>query len=156
MTSLFSSRKLKLMCFSILFLTWLNITVAKEDLTQQRAILVNLKLGGEGDKLRFYPDKLQFETGKLYRLRISNPSKQKHYFTARKLARSVFTRKVQIETSNNIVVAEVKGLVEEIEVYPGGVAEWWFVPIKTIKMVGFHCSIKGHKLGGMIGKISIN
>ncbi|MEE9302225.1 MAG: hypothetical protein V3U84_00420 [Thiotrichaceae bacterium] len=72
------------------------LAFAEGDMTAQDPIEVTVSLGNENNKLRFYPSALEFETGKLYKLVIKNPSKQKHYFSAEGLSRSVFTRKVQI------------------------------------------------------------
>lgn len=128
---------------------------AAGDLTDQTPVEVTVHLGNEKDSLRFYPNALQFETGKLYKLIIKNPSKQKHYFTSEGLARSVFTRKVQIVSAENKTLVEVKGSISEIEVYPGQTAEWWFVPVKTLQESQLRCSIKGHTEAGMTGTISI-
>jgi len=127
---------------------------AKGDLTAQQPITKTVQLGNIEGSLRFYPADLEFETGKLYKLVIKNPSKQKHYFSAETLARSVFTRKVQVMRKNT-VIAEVKGVVNEIEVYPGGEVQWWFVPVKTSRASRLHCSIKGHSEAGMTGRITI-
>ena len=128
---------------------------AAGDLTDQNPIEVTVHLGNAKDNLRFYPHALQFETGKLYKLIIKNPSKQKHYFTSEGLAHSVFTRKVQIVSPENKTLVEVKGTVSEIEVYPGQTAEWWFVPVKTLQESLLRCSIKGHTEAGMTGSITI-
>lgn len=128
---------------------------AAGDLTAQQPITMTVSLGSKSNALRFYPTSLIFETGKLYKLVITNPSQQKHYFSSEKLSRSVFTRKVQIMGENNSTLTEVKGTISEIEVYPGGTAEWWFVPVKTMQAGQLHCSIKGHTEAGMIGEITI-
>ena len=128
---------------------------AAGDMTDQPPVEINISLGNAENKLRFYPSTLEFETGKLYKLVIKNPSSQKHYFTAEGLARSVFTRKVQIVGNTNVTSAEVKGHINEIEVYPGGTAEWWFVPVKTLNASTLHCSITGHTEAGMTGSITI-
>ena len=133
-----------------------NSLYAAGDMTAQQPVNVQVELGNKQNQLRFYPPSLQFETGKLYKLIISNPSTQKHYFTAEGLAAAVFTRKVEILGSNGVTIAEVKGSVREIEVYPGGITEWWFVPVKTLKASPLHCSIKGHTEAGMTGSITIN
>lgn len=132
-----------------------GILAAAGDMTSQQAITKTIKLGNTQNQLRFYPPTLQFETGILYKLVIKNPSRQKHYFTAEGLSRSVFTRKVQVISANGKTIAEVKGSINEIEVYPSGTAEWWFVPVKTLKTSRLHCSIKGHTEAGMIGNITI-
>ncbi len=141
---------------SLLLFQLLPILVfAEGDMTDQDPIEVTVNLGNENNKLRFFPSTLEFETGKLYRLVIKNPSKQKHYFSAEGLSRSVFTRKVQIVNASNDTLVEMKGMVSEIEVYPNGIAEWWFVPVKTLKGSPLHCSIKGHTEEGMTGTITI-
>lgn len=125
------------------------------DMTTQEPVEVSIELGDKENKLRMYPEELNFETGKLYKLVISNPSTQKHYFTAEELARAVFTRKVQIIDSERKTLAEVKGIVNEIEVYPGGITEWWFVALKTLELSPFHCTIKGHSQAGMVGLLNV-
>lgn len=128
---------------------------AAGDMTAQNPIEVELRLGDTGNALRFYPDNLQFETGRLYKLVLFNPSRQKHYFSANAFSRAVFTRKVQVLGQSGKTLAEVKGVIDEIEVYPAAKTEWWFVPVKTITTSRFHCSIKGHEQAGMHGSITI-
>lgn len=135
-------------------LTFSSTLFAAGDLTTQTPIIVDIYLSNKDDKLAFYPPNLNFETGKLYRLNINNHSTKKHYFSAEGLSRAVFTRKVEVSNGHNSV-AEVKGIINEIEVYPGGIAQWWFVPIKTLHASRLHCSIKGHAEAGMIGTITI-
>jgi uncharacterized cupredoxin-like copper-binding protein len=71
------------------------------------------------------------------------------------LAGAVFTRKAQVNGKDGKPIAEVKGAVREIEVYPGGTAEWWFVPVKAGVFEDLRCTIPGHTEGGMTGKIVI-
>ena len=132
-----------------------GLLYAAGDMTAQSPVTITIQLGSKDNQLRFYPSTLRFETGKLYKLVIKNPSRLKHYFTAEAFSRSVFTRKVQVMNKTNKTIAEVKGRIHEIEVYPGGTAEWWFVPIKTLQSSRLHCSIKGHTEAGMTGRISI-
>ncbi len=128
---------------------------AAGDLTHQKPLTVTVRLGDAKNHLRYYPSTLTFETGKLYRLIISNPSPTKHYFSSGRMAAAVFTRKVQIAHPNGDVMAEVKGSVREIEVYPGYSAEWWFVPVKAGTVEDLRCTIPGHGEAGMIGRIVI-
>lgn len=129
---------------------------ADGDLTQQKPITITVQLGDSKNRLRFFPRQLNLQTSKLYRLVLHNPSSIKHYFTSPQLAARVFTRKVQINHPNKTAMVEVKGIVREIEVYPGYSAEWWFVPIRSGKITDLHCSIKGHRAGGMTGVITIH
>jgi uncharacterized cupredoxin-like copper-binding protein len=128
---------------------------AAGDLTTQEPVEIKVQLGNEKDALRFFPETINLETGKLYRLIISNPSPQKHYFSSEAMAQAVFTRKVQVNGADDKPIAEVKGQIREVEVYPGGITEWWFVAIKTGHFGDLKCTIPGHSQGGMVGNISI-
>jgi uncharacterized cupredoxin-like copper-binding protein len=128
---------------------------AAGDLTTQEPVEIKVQLGNEKDALRFFPETINLETGKLYRLIISNPSPQKHYFSSEAMAQAVFTRKVQVNGADGKPIAEVKGQIREVEVYPGGITEWWFVAIKTGHFGDLKCTIPGHSQGGMVGNISI-
>ena len=53
-----------------------------------------------------------------------------------------------------------KGAIREIEVHPGEMAEWWFVPVAAGRVTDVHCGIVGtdgvsHRDHGMIGEIVI-
>jgi uncharacterized cupredoxin-like copper-binding protein len=132
-----------------------GVAVAAGDLTQQTPIVIKVQLGDEKNKLRFVPDSIELETGKLYRLILSNPSVEKHYFSSEGLAQAVFTRKVQVNGAGGKPSVEVKGAIREIEVYPNAVSEWWFVPIKTGTFGDLKCTIPGQAEAGMIGRILI-
>jgi len=141
-----------------------NFTVlAGGDLSKQDPIVVNVSLGEDGvKKHKFHPDKLTFETGKLYKLVLYNPSDSKHYFTSLAFAAKVWTRKVQVMDDvgpGAKQIGEIKGAIREIEVYPGGTTEWWFVPVAT-GTAEYTCNIKykdekTHEEEGMKGKINI-
>ena len=154
--------KIAFLNFFILFLV-LNFSesFSKGDLTRQKAIEVEVNLKGENGKVHFFePSTLKFETGKLYKLKIQNLSDSKHYFTSEKFSNSIFTRKIQIN-KNNSKVAEVKGIIKEVEVFPHNIVEWWFVPLKTGEFDDLFCKIKDkitqktHNEMGMTGKIII-
>jgi uncharacterized cupredoxin-like copper-binding protein len=121
------------------------------DLSRQDPIEMVVELGTDGffgSELVFTPNKLSFETGKLYKLILKNPSKDKHYFSALRFAAAVWTRKVETESS------EIKGAVREIELKPGGAAEWFFVPVQA-GTFGLECTIPGHAKAGMVGQITV-
>lgn len=132
---------------------------AAGDMTKQQPIEVRVSLGTAEGMHKFEPSELRFETGKLYKLVLANPSKVKHYFTSPGLAARVYTRKVQVVDAKG-TIAEIKGSIREIEVYPGGTAEWWFVPVATGTLDDLHCHIKDkdgqrHAAKGMVGTITI-
>lgn len=79
----------------------------------------------------------------------------KHYFSSDGMSRAVYTRKVQVNGKNGKPIAEIKGSIREIEVYPQGTAEWWFVPVKAGTFNDLKCTIAGHAEAGMVGKVII-
>ena len=128
--------------------------MAKGDLTSQDPIEVKIQLGNSDNALRFVPSHLEFETGKLYKLVIHNPSPSKHYFSSEGLSRAVYTRKVEVVGKEG-TIAEIKGNIRELEILPGGTAEWFFVPVKATSISDLKCTIKGHTEAGMVGDIVI-
>jgi uncharacterized cupredoxin-like copper-binding protein len=50
--------------------------------------------------------------------------------------------------------AEVKGNIREVEVKPGGEAEWYFVPVQA-GTFDLQCTIPGHAAAGMTGKLTV-
>ena len=154
--------KAPLLGLSVIFLLFtFHNSFAKGDLSRQKAIEVEINLKGKTGKFHFYePSTLTFETGKLYKLKLINLSDSKHYFTSEKFSNSIFTRKIQIN-KNNEKIAEVKGIIKEIEVFPNNIVEWWFVPIKTGEFKDLFCKIEDkktrqtHKQMGMRGTIII-
>jgi uncharacterized cupredoxin-like copper-binding protein len=135
---------------------------AAGDLSRQTPIDVTIDLGAPG-KHEFAPKLIKFETGKLYKLTLRNASNDPHYFTSHAFSQMVFTRKVQVvqqRDGKGVTLAEFKGAIREIEVYPGHAAEWWFVPIAAGRVTDLRCDIKGadgktHAELGMTGEIVI-
>jgi len=118
------------------------------DLSKQPAIVVSVSLGSATDELKFVPDTLDFQAGRRYELRLTNPSTQKHYFTAKDFADGIWTQKVE---AGNV---EIKGAIHELELKPGATAAWMFVPIKS-GSYPLRCTIPGHAEAGMVGKVAI-
>jgi uncharacterized cupredoxin-like copper-binding protein len=116
-----------------------GIAHAGGNLAGQNPIEVVVELGRPGQHV-FVPSQLRFETGKLYKLVLKNPSTEPHYFTSHGFSQLIFTRKVQVVQEREgkpTTLAEFKGAIREIEVYPGQTAEWWFRP---------GCNRPGHRL----------
>jgi uncharacterized cupredoxin-like copper-binding protein len=128
---------------------------AKGDLAGPKASPVLLTLGNADSKTVFSPKHLAFETGKLYKLLLINPSPEKHEFDGAALAEAVYTRKVEVVGPDGTELAEIKGSVREIKVMPGTTVEWYFVPVRTVKRGEFVCAMPGHKEAGMVGTFSI-
>ena len=155
---------MKLYIINIFIILLINILYNSHsaDLTRQKEIEKIILLKGEQGRIHFYePNELVFKTGKLYKLIIKNDSDSKHYFSSISFARSIFTRKIQISIEDK-KIAEVKGIINNIEVWPNHQLEWWFVPIKTGVFKDLHCNVKdtktdlSHSKMGMVGTIIIN
>lgn len=141
-----------------------RIAGAAGDLTRQEPTEVIVELGRPNGEHVFEPNRLRFETGRLYRLVLRNVSRDPHYFTSDEFAARVFTRKVQViqatPDGRTVTIAEFKGTIREIEVYPGHTAEWWFVPVATGRITDLRCGItasdgRTHAQHGMVGEIEI-
>ena len=138
------------------------IADAAGDLSRQEPIEITVELGQPGQHA-FVPNKLRFETGKLYKLVLRNPSNDPHYFTSHAFTQLIYTRKVQVVQSRDgkmTTLAEFKGAIREIEVYPGQIAEWWLVPVAAGRVTDLRCGIvgadgKSHADHGMVGEIVI-
>jgi uncharacterized cupredoxin-like copper-binding protein len=135
---------------------------AAGDLSRQEPIAITVELGRPGVHA-FVPSRLRLETGKLYKLVLKNSSNDPHYFTSHAFTQLIYTRKVQLVQERDgkpATLAEFKGAIREIEVYPGSTAEWWFVPVATGRVTDLRCGIvgrdgKSHADHGMVGEIVI-
>lgn len=116
---------------------------------QQPIKEVSIHLGTATGELKFVPDTLTFKAGQRYKLILDNPSPEKHYFTAKDFADVIWTQKVE---AGNV---EVKGAIHELELKPGAIAEWLFIPLKNGQFE-LHCSIPGHSEAGMKGSIVVS
>ncbi len=154
-------RTLQTLLIAILGIFWMlispNLAIAAPvntknassvDFTKQQAIAVNVSLSNTANELKFIPDRFTFESGKRYKLVLSNPSGMKHYFTSKDFADAVWTQNV---VAGNV---EIKGSIRELELRPNTTAEWTFVPIKS-GTYELHCAIAGHAEAGMRGNITI-
>jgi uncharacterized cupredoxin-like copper-binding protein len=151
--AILSIRRLVIVCL-LLCLGFVNQNQAiaseiTDNILKQPATEITISLGNSANELKFEPNHLEFVPGKRYLLRLNNPSQLKHYFTAKDFADSIWTQKVQAGK------VEIKGAIHEIELKPGGEAEWVFVPMKP-GSYELHCSIAGHTEAGMKGEIVIN
>lgn len=133
---------------------------AAGDFTQQSPVEIHVEMGSPSNEFAFVPNQIELETGKLYKVVLRNLGKEPHYFSSPGLASRIFTRKVVVAGADGKALGEIKGVMREIEVFPGGVSEWWFVPVQTGSFGDLHCSIKGvdgksHAEKGMVGRITI-
>jgi uncharacterized cupredoxin-like copper-binding protein len=122
--------------------------IAAVDFTKQPAIAVKVSLSNEANELKFTPNKFTFESGRRYKLMLSNSSGMKHYFTSKDFSDAVWTQNV---VAGNV---EIKGSIRELELRPNTSAEWTFIPVKS-GTYELHCAIAGHTEAGMRGSITI-
>jgi uncharacterized cupredoxin-like copper-binding protein len=133
------------------------------DLSRQDPIELTVDLGTPETPYGFSPNRIELETGKLYKLVLRNRSDRPHYFTSHEFSQRSFTRKVQVVATvggKSQTLAEFKGAIREVEVYPGHSAEWWLVPVATGHLTDLQCGIKDkdgktHAEHGMLGEIVI-
>ena len=132
--------------YFIIIFSFINYVVS-EDLTRQDPIekVVYFK-GVSGESHYYEPSELIFETGKLYKLKLINISDSKHYFSSNSFSKSIFTRKIQVNFKGK-KLAEIKGIINEVEVWPNHEIEWWFVPIKNGRFEDLFCKVKDMKNG---------
>lgn len=124
------------------------------DLTRQEPTRVTMVLGNAKGEHRFSPDSLTLETGKLYVLRLENPSANEYYFGSQGLADAVYSRKVVVLGAEAKVLAEVYGPVRRVELKPGAVVEWWFLPVRTGRFEDV-MSTRTHTDAGMRATIDV-
>ena len=135
-------------------------TYAAGDLTRQNPIEIKIDMRSSGESHFFSPSLIRLETSKLYKIVLKNSSDVKHYFSSPRFSKAVFTRKVQV-LKNGERIAEIKGNISDIEVFPKSIVEWWLVPIKTGEFDDLHCYVKDKKAGkthsemGMVGTIIV-
>lgn len=115
----------------------------------QPPIAVEVNLGNAAGALKFFPDTLEFTAGKRYKLVLTNPSPQKHYFTAKDFADAIWSQKVEAGK------VEIKGAIHDLELKPGATADWVFIPQKPGRYA-LRCTIPGHAEAGMVGTLTVS
>lgn len=139
---------LPLLAMILGFLLLWTSPVQAASLNQQSVTEIKVSLGNSAGELKFVPNHLELIAGQKYQILLDNPSPTKHYFTAKDFADISWTQKVEVGK------AEIKGTIHEIELKPGGEAQWTLVPMKP-GIYELHCSIPGHQEAGMIGEIVV-
>ena len=138
----------------ILFLAFSSIVTAEKP-HGPKAIEVNVAVGSDGGEMKFFPEVLTFERGNYYKLVITNPSKEDHYFTSDAFSTHIFTRKIEVKDKVGKTIAEIHGAINDMELKPGASVEWFFFPMTKGKNLRLFCHKKGHEALGMVGSINI-
>ena len=129
--------------------------LAAGDLSRADVQKVVIEMGSNDDGMYFKPNNFVFETGKAYDLSMVNVDDIKHEVSLNEMTERIFTRKVEIEGADGELVAEIKGVVREVEVGPHQTADWFFVPIQPIESTEITCEIPGHYESGMKAGVQI-
>lgn len=133
-----------------------NSAMAAGDLSRADVQKVTMEFGTDDDGHMFFkPDMFEFETGKAYAWVLTNNDDIKHELAINEMFERIFTRKIEIETPEGELVAEIKGSISEVEVGPHQTVEWFFVPVQTADNVEITCEIEGHYEAGMYGRVTL-
>ncbi len=135
--------------------------VQAADPVRGEAVEITVRLGTAGGDLVMSPRDLSFEVGRYYKLVLKNPSDVEHRLTVANFASAVRTYgKPTIDRGEVIGRAALKARVpvgylpREIGIAPGGVAEWYFVPVRRASAkVG--CTRDSHAEAGMVGTFKV-
>ena len=135
---------------------------AAGDLSRQEPITVTVDLGAL-EQARIHSEQAALRNRQALQTGSAQCEQRSAYFTSHTFSQMVFTRKVQVTQMRDgkaVTLAEFKGAIREIEVYPGHSAEWWFVPVATGRVTDLQCGIhavdgRTHAEHGMTGEIVI-
>jgi uncharacterized cupredoxin-like copper-binding protein len=133
-----------------------TLSHAEGDLSRANVIDLPMEMGTDDNgNMYFKPNHFDLVTGQAYALVITNIDEYKHELALNEVLEKIFIRKVEIETADGDLVAEIKGHINEVEVGPHQTVEWFFVPVQTGEDLEFTCEIEGHYDAGMFGTITI-
>jgi uncharacterized cupredoxin-like copper-binding protein len=114
------------------------------ELGKQKPIEVIVQLSTKSGELAITPSDLRLQTGKRYRLVINNPSNSTHYLSVPRFGSAVWTAKIDVQggvvnrtgfqNPKRAILARSAATfsykVQEIELRPGGMAQWTFTPVQ--------------------------
>lgn len=146
---------MKIFIIMLTLLSGISFVHAEEPHHGKKAVEVKISLGTQDGQVKFIPDRLTFERGKYYKLIISNPSSEAHYFTSDAFATHVFTRKVEVLDQTGKAITEIHGDIHDLELQPGAVVRWFFFPMTKGENLRLFCHKRNHEEQGMVGSINI-
>ena len=131
---------------------------AEGDLSRANVIDVVIEMGTNDDGTMYLkPDNYEFQTGQAYKLVMVNVDNIKHELALNEMGERIFTRKVEASDADGTLIAEVKGLIREVEVGPEKTVEWYIVPVQTTGgPVEITCELEGHREAGMWAMATVN
>jgi uncharacterized cupredoxin-like copper-binding protein len=128
---------------------------AEGDLSRANVIEVHMEMGSNDDGMYLKPNHYDFVTGQAYKLIMTNVDEIKHELALNEMGEKIFTRKVEASDKDGNLITEVKGSIREVEVGPGQIVEWFFVPVQPVDATEITCEITGHYEAGMFATASI-
>lgn len=130
--------------------------IAAGDLSRANVIDVPIEMGTNDSGMYLKPNNFEFVTGQAYKLVLTNVDEIKHELSLNEMGERIFTRKIEIADEKGDLVAEIKGLIREVEVGPGKTVEWFIVPVQTSdEPVEITCELPGHLEAGMHASVVI-
>ncbi len=134
---------------------------------QPTDILVYFGMTMPSGRMAIQPSQIRVATGKLYRLILENPGTVTHYVTAPEFDAAIATRAVEVTNGevrgsfaltsaryfNRIKPVSMRS-VREIELRPGGRAEWVFTAHRAGRY-RFECAMPAHIEAGMTAQIVV-
>jgi uncharacterized cupredoxin-like copper-binding protein len=137
---------------------------------KQEPIEVIVQLGTKSGELAITPSELKLQADKLYRLVLNNPSSITHYFSVPQFGSTVRTDKIDVQggevirmgvrrlppviRARSVATSTLSSEVSEIELRPGGMAQWTFTPLQT-GSYKLGCGAPAHAQAGMEGHILV-
>lgn len=135
------------------------------DLAMSAPVERVMQFGTQTGAMKVGPETLGFDSNRLNKLVIINPSDVTHYISAPDFAATVQTKELKVEGGqvtrssyrwrHDTRPPAAKRFVQEIELRPGGKLEWLFVA----QQAGDYrvaCTLQEHAKAGMIGTIKIS
>ncbi len=136
---------------------------------KQKPIEVIVQLGTQDSELVIMPSQLKFEKNQLYTLVFNNPSNITHYLSVPRFGSAVWTAKIDVQGGEvnrtgfqhpkRPILARSGAIflyiVKEIELGPGGMAQWTFMPVQTGRYK-MECGVPAHAQAGMASHILVN
>lgn len=124
-------------------------------------IEVRVQIGTAAGEMVIMPRHMVFRKGQRYKLILANPSGVEHRFSVLSFSSLVMTHgKPDVDKGAVIGRPRLTGrvpsgyTVSEIDIAPGGTAEWAFTPLKS-RIVKVGCRIDSHAQAGMTGTFSV-
>lgn len=140
------------------------------ELATQEPIEVIVQLGTKSGELAITPSELELQAGKVYRFVLNNPSNITHYLSVPRFGSTVQTDNINVQGGEvtrtgirrppspirprSVATSTFSYEVNEIELRPGGMAQWTFTPVQA-GSYKLGCGVPAHAQAGMASNILV-